>query len=116
MTPQGTVSFISPAYCGRNSDIFITNNCGFLNHILPGDYVAADTGFNIENELQMLNATLLFPTFLKGQHQLLPRHIEETRQLASYRIHIERIIGLLKKQVQIFRYVHSHDYIVPRNK
>lgn len=66
MTPQGTVSFISPAYCGRNSDIFITNNCGFLNHILPGDYVAADTGFNIENELQMLNATLLIPTFLKA--------------------------------------------------
>jgi hypothetical protein len=36
ITPQGTVSYVSEAWGGRTSDKF-TENCEFLNQLLPGD-------------------------------------------------------------------------------
>lgn len=39
ITPQGTVSFISKGWGGRASDKFITEHCGLLNKLLPGDLV-----------------------------------------------------------------------------
>ena len=35
VTPQGVISFISNGWGGRTSDKYITENSGFLNHLLP---------------------------------------------------------------------------------
>ena len=43
------MSFISKAWGGRASDKFITEHCGFLDHILPGDVILADRGFDIQD-------------------------------------------------------------------
>lgn len=96
------MSFISQAYVGRTSDTDIKNTSGFLDKLLPGDYVAADSGFTVETEIQMMHAELIIPTFVKERKQLLPRHLESTRKLASYRIHVERVIGLLKNKFRFF--------------
>ena len=39
MTPQGTISFVSQAWGGRLSDKLITQECGILSKLLPGDLV-----------------------------------------------------------------------------
>lgn len=66
ITPQGTICFISPSYGGRASDKFITEDCGILEKIEPGDLVMADRGFLIEEFLHPLGASLKIPIFTKG--------------------------------------------------
>lgn len=103
ITPQGTISYISEAWGGRTSDKFLTENCGFLNLILPGDIVLADRGFLIHDSIEMLGAHLKIPAFTKGKSQLHPADLESTRTIATLRIHVERVIGLLKRKFHIFR-------------
>lgn len=103
ITPQGTISYISESWGGRTSDKFLTENCGFLNLILPGDIVMADRGFLIEDSLKILGAKLEIPAFTRGKTQLHPTDLENTRNIATVRIHVERIIGLLKKKITYFK-------------
>lgn len=49
ITPQGVIFFISKGWGGRISDKRITENCGFLDKLLPGDLVLADRGFDIKS-------------------------------------------------------------------
>lgn len=94
ITPQGVISYISQGWGGRTSDKYITENSNFLNKLLPGDVVLADRGFTISESVEFDCATLKIPAFTKGVPQLHPYSIEETRKIASVRIHVERIIGL----------------------
>jgi hypothetical protein len=54
ITPQGVISFISSGYGGRASDKMITENCGFLNKLLPGDLVLTDRGFDIRESVGVI--------------------------------------------------------------
>lgn len=45
ITPQGILSFASNAWGGRTSDKFLTDSCGILKKLLPGDLVMADRNF-----------------------------------------------------------------------
>ncbi|XP_051156353.1 uncharacterized protein LOC127278597 [Leptopilina boulardi] len=101
ITPQGTISFISDAYGGRISDKAITKASGFLDKLLPYDLVLADRGFLIEEDVQSVLAEVKLPAFTKGKSQLHPKEIEETRQIAHVRIHVERIIGSLRQKFPI---------------
>lgn len=103
ITPQGTISYISEAWGGRTSDKFLTENCGFLNLLLPGDIILADRGFLIEDSVKTLGAELKIPAFTRGKSQLHPVDLENTRSIATVRIHVERVIGLLKKRFKIFQ-------------
>lgn len=48
------------------SDKFITENSRFLDNLLPGDVVLADRGFNIEESIGAVGASLDIPTFTRG--------------------------------------------------
>ena len=78
------------------SDKFITENCGFLDKLIPGDMVMADRGFTITESVGLRHAKLVKPAFTKGKSQLDPVDGEHTRGIANVRIHVERVIGLLR--------------------
>ena len=103
ITPQGTISFVSKAWGGRTSDKFLTENCGFLKNLLPGDMVMGDRGFTISENVAMSHAKLVIPAFTKGMEQLDPKDVEETRGIADVRIHVEHVIGLLCRKYSILQ-------------
>ncbi|XP_022809583.1 uncharacterized protein LOC111346570 [Stylophora pistillata] len=83
ITPQGVVSFLSKAWGGRANDKCITENSGFLGHLLPGNLVLADRGFNIFESVGSQHAQLNIPAFTKGKAQLSAVDIETTRKIAQ---------------------------------
>ncbi|XP_073670948.1 uncharacterized protein [Paramisgurnus dabryanus] len=104
ITPQGVISFISEGWGGRASDKHITEESGFLNKLLPGDIVLADRGFNIRESVGMMCAEVKIPTFTRGRAQLEAKDVEETRAIAHLRIHVERVIGVVRNK---FKFLHS---------
>ena len=86
------------------SDKVITQRCGFLDNIEFGDVVLADRGFNIHDDLAVRGAKLEIPAFTKGKSQLSRAEVETSRRLAHVRIHVERIIGQLRKKYKILQH------------
>ena len=103
ITPQGAISFLSKAWGGRSSDKKITENCGLLSKLLPGDVVLADRGFDISESVGMMCAEVKIPAFTKGKTQLSPVEVETTRNIAHVRIHVERVIGLVRNKYTILQ-------------
>ncbi|XP_077482931.1 uncharacterized protein LOC144114168 [Amblyomma americanum] len=70
IAPQGIVTFISEGWGGRVSDKHITEHCGLLDNLLPGDVVLADRGFNVADSVGFYRARLHLPAYTKGKKQL----------------------------------------------
>ena len=101
ISPQGAITFVSRGWGGRASDKCITESCGILEHLLPGDQVLADRGFNVEDAFRFYCAEVATPPFTKGKNQLSKVEVDTARQLSRVRIHIERVIGLLRQKYTI---------------
>jgi hypothetical protein len=112
VTPQGVISFLSEGWGGRASDKYITENCGFLDKLNPGDVVLADRGFDIQESVGLLCAEAKIPAFTKGKSQLSPLQLESTRKLAHLRIHVERVIGQLRNKYTILQGTLPIDYLL----
>ena len=109
--PQGAVSFISRSWGGRTTDKHIAENCGLLEKLIPGDIVLADRGFNISESVGLMCAEVKIPAFTRGKQQLSPFEIESTRSIARVRIHVERVIGLVRNKYTILQGVLPLDYL-----
>ena len=68
---------------------------GILDLLEPGDSVMALRGFEIQELLLSKKASLNIPPFLRCKDQLDPNEEDETRQIASVRIHVERAIEII---------------------
>ena len=68
ISPQGVVSFISEGWGGRVSDVQLTEECGLLRRLLPGDVVLADRGFTIQESVGMFCAEVKTPPFTRGKY------------------------------------------------
>ncbi|CAN7976321.1 unnamed protein product [Ixodes persulcatus] len=101
IAPQGIITYISTGWGGRTSDKELTETCGILDNLLPGDSVLADRGFTIADSVGLVCARLEIPAFTRGRAQLSPYEVARTRTLANVRIHAERVIGLLKNKYRI---------------
>lgn len=82
----------------RASDKHITENCGILDKILPGDVILADRGFDVSGSLGLRGAEVAIPAFTRGKKQLSMLEVETTRNLAAVRIHVERAIGVARQK------------------
>lgn len=111
ITPQGAVSFLSKGWGGRVTDKHITENCGLLSKLLPGDIVLADRGFDIKESVGLNCAEVKIPAFTRGKKQLSPLEIEQTRKIAHSRIHVERVIGLVRNKYTILQSTIPIDYL-----
>ena len=96
ITPNGAISYVSPTYGGRATDIFIVKDSGFLDLLQPFDEVMADRGFKIKEELMMRMASLCIPPSKAASMQMLPADVKKTSNIANVRIYVEQAIGRMK--------------------
>lgn len=115
IAPQGVVSFVSEPWGGRVSDKYLTDHCGILDKLLPGDIVLADRGFDITESVGMMQAKLHIPAFTKGKSQLSAMEVSETRTIANVRIHVERVIGNVRQKYSILQSTLPIHYIIKRD-
>ena len=79
------------------SDKQLTLESNFFSYLEP-DVVLADRGFTIADDVAVHGAKLEIPAFTQRKKQLTQREVELSKQLSMLRIHVERIIGLLKNK------------------
>ena len=98
---QGFITYISKAWGGRTSDKCITANSGILDTLTPGDVIRDDRGFSIEESVAIYHSEAKSPVFTHGTKQLAAKDVESTRKIASEWIHVERVIGLVRRKYTI---------------
>ena len=103
IVPQGTVGFVSEAWGGCTSGKFITENCGILKKLFPGDVILADQESDIAESVGTMQARLHMPAFTKGKSQLSALEVEETQSIANVRIYVERVIGTVRPKYTILQ-------------
>ena len=113
--PQGTVSFRSEGWGGRTSDKYITEHSNLLDNRIPGDTVLADRGFDIKDSVGSKLSRLELPAFTKNQTQLDSISVEQTRNIANVRIHVERVIGNVRKKYSILQHTQPVDFVTSVN-
>ncbi|WAR01910.1 hypothetical protein MAR_008468 [Mya arenaria] len=90
---RGTVIFLSNAWGGRVSDIELTRKSNFISRSLhlSVDQILADRRFTLQEDFaSVCCAELILPSFT-------------SRQLASVKILVERVIGLVKNRYAILQ-------------
>ncbi|XP_034243492.1 uncharacterized protein LOC117646561 [Thrips palmi] len=95
-TPSGLLCHCSSGYGGSASDRQIVERSGLLNKCERSDSIMADRGFDVQDLFASSGVTVNIPTFLRGKSQLPGVTLLQDRKLSSKRVHIERLIGLLK--------------------
>lgn len=103
IAPQGAIIFISKGWGGRVSDQYLTEHSGLLEHLLPGDQILADRGFNVQDSARLYCAEVKTPPFTRGKKQLSKIEVDQSRALSRVRIHVERVIGVLRQKYTILQ-------------
>ena len=102
ISPAGTISFVSHLWGGRVSDKYLTQESGFLRLLEPGDTVLADRGFDIADDIGLHGGELAISAFTRGKSQPT-QEVEFSQRLAQVRIHVERVIGLMKNKYTLLQ-------------
>ena len=93
VTPQGSNGFISKGWGGRTSDIHLTENLENLCHC-------------VEEKLQ---------AFTEGIKHLSAIEVESSRRLSRVRIHVKRVIGMLRQKCTILKSTLSITFLSSKN-
>lgn len=104
-TPNGLVNYISPGFGGRTTDTCLVKSCDFVQTLKSGMFVMADRGFkHVEPFLKKAGITLVRPPSVETGVKMSKTEAKLTKQIASLRIHIERVIRRLRE----FRMLKPH--------
>ena len=104
----------------KRSDKEITEQSGLIQHLLPGktyyhhrafyntviylgNVILADRGFTCDDYARMTLAEVKIPPFTKGKKQLEKVEVDWGQELPVVRIHVERVIGVLKQKYLILQ-------------
>lgn len=96
-TPDCYVSFLSAIYGGSTSDRAIVQQSAVLDLLEPGDGVMVDKGFKVADLLPQGVALHIPPFRVPGEAQMSARDVEATQNVASARVHIQRVIRRIKE-------------------
>ncbi|XP_050554357.1 uncharacterized protein LOC126911390 [Spodoptera frugiperda] len=97
-TPDGIINYISPGYGGRITDVQLVQDCSFIDGLEQGVSILADRGFkHIEELLLQKGINLVRPPSVPSNSKLSKQDVLKTKQIASLRIHIERVIRRLRE-------------------
>ena len=113
ISPQGSICFVSEAWGGHTSDEYLTENCGFLEHLLPRDMVLADRGFT--RECQLKTSKVGHSSIHERKIPARPCGCGKTKGVANVRIHVERVIGLLRGKYTILEGTLPTDFLNSAN-
>ena len=89
-----------------------TNIKHILNKLLPWDLVLPDRGFTIVEGMMLQQVQLAIPAFTKGKDQLYLVDIEKTRGIANVHIHVESVIGLLRRKCSLLSGILPIDFLM----
>lgn len=100
-TPNGLVNYISNGYGGRITDTCIVETSDFSKCLQPSMWVMAlsrDRGFkHVEVYLRKMGVLLVRPPSVASGGKLSKAEAKETKQVASLRVHVERVIRRLRE-------------------
>ena len=82
ITPKGVISYILKGWRGRVSDKHLTENCGILNNLLPGDQILADRVFDVQDSVGLFCTKINIPPFTKGKKQLSRMEVDTACKLS----------------------------------
>ncbi|KAL4721003.1 hypothetical protein ACJJTC_016774 [Scirpophaga incertulas] len=108
-TPDGLVNFVSNGYAGRISDVNLLEHSRFLDCLQPGTCILADRGFK-QLYLSQRGFVLLRPPSVSAGMKLSKKEVKQTKQIASLRIHVERVIRRLREfaMLKMHSVINSH--------
>ncbi|KAL0829615.1 hypothetical protein ABMA28_003121 [Loxostege sticticalis] len=97
-TPNSLVNYISYGYGGLITDTCIVETSDFSKCLQPNMCVMVDRGFkHVEVYLRKMGVLLVRPPSVVSGAKLTKAEAKETKQIASLRIHIERVIRRLRE-------------------
>ena len=82
-----------------------------MTHLVPGDTVLADRGFDILDSVGSYCSTLKIPAFTRGKKQFSSIQIEQTRIIVNVRIHVERVIGNIRQKYSMLNSTQPIDFV-----
>ena len=70
----------------------------------------ADRGSTITESVGLQEGKLIITAFTKSKERLDPLDVERSRGITSVRIHVERVIGLLRRKYTILEGPFTHTF------
>lgn len=80
------------------------------------DVVLVDRGFNIEDSLRFTGAKVQIPAFIKGKPQLSYDDFNVTKKIANIRIHVERVIGFVRRKYRFLGMTLPVELLITRSR
>lgn len=112
VSPGGLITYISQPYGGRASDRSLFVQSGLIQKMNSSDAIMVDKGFLIDDLCMSKNIQIIRPPFLKNKIQFSKSEALLNKDIASARVHIERINQRLKVyKILQNKFMWSHNYL-----
>ncbi|KAL0861607.1 hypothetical protein ABMA27_009106 [Loxostege sticticalis] len=102
MAPSGLISYVSPCYGGSCTDRQIIERSDWrkeediLDKFNYNDEIMVDKGLNVQDIFISYGVKVNMPEFFKKGSQIASGTLLSNRKIASKRVHVEIIIGMMK--------------------
>lgn len=96
MAPSGLISYVSPCYGGSCTDRQIIERSDILDKFNYNDEIMVDKGLNVQDIFISYGVKVNMPEFFKKGSQIASGTLLSNRKIASKRVHVEIIIGMMK--------------------